>query len=409
MPFDDTQSYALHERLEEPELVEIGTADVDFHWRLDASLAQRASAIRGDAVAESSAAVGGEIALSVDECDLLRVGGQLDGTLRRDDPFAAQQWASVCPLAGELTMQLEHLLEWDVRPRLLAKPRLQPEAASRRETFSVSIDPRSMRMNEPGPLTLLPDPPAEYMTYGETTMTISMGWTAGADDVLPTVTADMMFVGYLRERDDDVPLDVDFVGMEMLGAFVDDDGNRDPDDDGMVMAARLDLVRWSGVYWRGLRLSGRYGVGLVDADVGVLEPHHDTHVTVSEPALAVERDLDDEVTLRAAAERSHWAMWNGLAVIDDRLTLGFSRDGERLRLRAEGFAAQSYLIDGDDDITTAITGGGSAVAEADLGDHAVVRVRSDFGRGFYAAGATLDEPRWAGEILATVDLHAGTR
>ena len=77
--------------------------------------------------------------------------------------------------------------------------------------------------------------------------------------------------------------------------------------------------------------------------------------------------------------------------------------------RAELFGARSHRLTLGGGLATASTGGSSALIETDVGRHAVFRIRSDVGRGFYAAGATLDEPRWAAETLATLSLGAGNR
>lgn len=404
---DETRGGALHDRVDPVVVYE--AADLHTSWRIDATLASRAVTSSGEADVETTASVGAELAVSNDECDLLALGGHLDATVGGSVPVSAQQSTSVCPLSGTMLLRFDNLVQWDVRPSLLARPRMRPDA-SRGNTFAVTMGAEGPVFNDPGPLTLLPTPPPEYLTFVQTTMTVALGWTAGdfagGDATVGAVSA---FVTYHREREDDVPLEVDVMAVEMLGTTPASDGDRDPGNDGMAMLARIDAVRWRGAHWRGLRIGGAIGVGFVSAGVGALEPHHDTLVVVAEPALTVERDLDDELTVRAGAERTHWARYDGHAVIDDRATLGLTRRAGRLRLRAEGFVAKSYLIAADDRITRVLTGGLTCVAETDLGDHAVMRVRTDLGRGFYASGATLDRPRLAGEVLATIDLYAGNR
>lgn len=392
----DTRVGALHDRVDP--VVSWGLADLDLGWRLDGALASRSSAAGGRADTEGTASLGAEVAWSSEACDAFRTGGQVDVTVGGGAPVSAQQWTSVCPLGDEMmTMQLDNLVQWDVVPSLLARPRLRP-TASRVETFSVTLGATLDDVEGPG-----------YLSFVETTMGISMGWVQGdfvhADT---SVSATMAMIGYHVDREDgDVPYDLDVISIDVANALPGDNIDGDPNNDRLAMLARLDAVRWSGSQYLGLRIDGALGVGLLDVSVDAAHPQRDTLVTVAEAELAVERDLDEQLTLRAYAGRTHWPVFDARAVIDDRASLALTRHAGRVRLRAEGFAAMSYLIAADHEITRSATGGLTCIAETDLGAHAVMRVRSDVGRGFYAAGATLDQPRVAGEVLATIDIHTG--
>jgi hypothetical protein len=220
------------------------------------------------------------------------------------------------------------------------------------------------------------------------------------------IGSDAAFVTYPREREDEgAPLrariiqsDMDFAIGSVTGAV------RIPD----VMTATVDAVSFDGARVGGARVAGRVGV-MMGAVIGTdaMDLPASESVLALDAGLAVERDAGG-ATWRLAPDRGHWAMWDGRLVLDDRLTAAVAATAGGLRLRGEGFVARDHLLDLDG-LSRATTGGATAIVERDLGRHTTVRVRGDGGRGFYASGAGVDDPRWGLEILATLTMHAGSR
>ena len=386
--------------------VELVPAALRLSWRVDAALSSFTAAVDGESTAAGIAAASGEAALSHGEDDLVVIGGQIGAGAGETAPLAAQQWAELALMRGDIDYTIGHHLEWDVRPTLLAPPRLRADL-NRRETIRVSFHALSMQLNDPGPLALVPVPP-ERLRFGWMDTRIAIDWTAGEQAALgsTSVGAEMGMLGYARERaDGGDPLEVWVFhsGAEMTIPAVEDDTPS-------VMQMHFDLFRVAGARAGDFRIGARAGFAAhsllrASADGEVVES---ADALTLEPGLSIERDAG-ELTWRLAAERSHWAHWSGAAIIDDRATLSFRAPWGRFRTRAEVFGARSHRLTLAGDLTGATTGGMSTLVETDLGRHATLRVRNDVGRGFYAAGATLDEPRWAAETLATLALGAGNR
>lgn len=398
-----TRESALHDDV--PVQVEMVPAALHLSWRLDAALSSLTSAVDGETASAGVAGVESELALAHGEDDLIVVGGQVAAGAGATAPLTAQQWAQLALFRGDIDYTLGHHLEWDVRPTLLAPPRMRADL-NRRETISVSFHALSMHVNDPGPLALVPVPP-EYVRFGWMDTRIAIDWTAGDPAALgqTSVGAGMGMFGYARERaDGGVPLEVWVFhsGAEMT--------MQDDPEAPSVMQMYFDVFRVSGARVGAWRVAARAGFAahsLLRSDAAG-EPLESTDAISLEPALAIERDHDG-ATYKVAAERNHWGHWTGAAIIDDRLTFAITAPLGRFRTRAEVFGARSHRLTLGGGLAAATTGGMSALIETDLGRHAIFRVRNDVGRGFYAAGATLEEPRWAAETLATVSIGAGNR
>jgi hypothetical protein len=400
-----TREAALHEDV--PAQVDVVPAALRLSWRMDAALSSVTATVDEDTATAGVAGVEAELALSHGPDDLIVVGGQLGAGVGDTAPMSAQQWAQLALFRGDIDYTIGHHLEWDVRPTLLAPPRMRADL-NRRETVTVSFHALSARTNPRGPLDLVDETP-EYLRFGWMDTRVTIDWTAGDDALLgaTSVGAGMGMIGYARERDDGGdPLEVWIFhsGAEMLMPG-------EPDAT-TVMQMYFDLFRVAGARVGDFRVAARAGFAAhsllrADPEDPQAEPEYTDAITL-EPAVAVERDFD-EATVRLAAERSHWGHWTGSAIIDDRLSFALTAPIGRFRTRAELFGARSHRLTLGGGLAAATTGGSSALIETDVGRHAVFRVRSDVGRGFYATGATLDEPRWAAETLATLSLGAGNR
>lgn len=400
-PLATTREAAVVDGIE-PAEVTLRPARLHLGWRAGATFA-------GSSIGAGSAGADAEAALSHGPHDLVVVGGAVD--LRTGDaPLAAQQWGTIALLRGDTDYAISHHLAWDVRPTLLARPELRP-GLNRRETVTIDFVGLRARLNDPGPLALV-DPPDERLLFAKMQTRVGIGWTTGDVATMSDarVGADVGFIGYRRERwDDGEPLEVWVFAVDVDARFSEVEGEGD------LMSMRFDPVRVSGARIGGARVAAHAGVGLHSMLGGTVEAPVMTDVVTIEPGVSIEDDLGG-ATYRLTAERAHWGLWYGALVVDDRLTLSGERTTGRVRLRFETFAARSHRVSLGGAIDRATTGGVVTLAETDVGRHAVLRVRSDLGRGFYAAeaepaavGAALAEPRWAAEVLATLSLRAGNR
>jgi hypothetical protein len=402
-PLAVTRESAVHEAAA-PQ-IEMVPAKLRLSWRVDGALASVTAADDEQTTAAGTAGIEGEVALSHGEDDLIVVGGQVAAGAGDTAPLTAQQWAKLALFRGDIDYTIGHRLEWDVRPTLLAPPRLRADL-NRRETIEVAFHALSMVVNDPGPLALVAVPP-EHVRFGWMDSRVTLDWTAGdpAGPGSASVASSMGMIGYARERED---------GGEPLEVWVFHAGAEmqmpEDADAASVMQMHFDLLRVAGARVGDFRIGGRAGFAahsLLRSDPAG-EVVESTDAMTLEPGLSIARDVGD-VTWKLAAERSHWIHWSGDAIIDDRATLSMTTPWGRFRARAELFGARSHRLALGGALAAASTGGLSTLVETDLGRHAIFRVRSDVGRGFYAAGATLEDPRWAAETLATLSLGAGNR
>jgi len=398
----DTREAALREPA-----VEVAAADLRTSWRVDAIGATESVAAGGELTSLATASVGGEVAVSHEACDIVVAGGQAD--LRTgDQPLSFQQWASLCPLAGILRLELDHRLAWDVRPRLLAPPRLRP-GASRRETIGIEMVGATERWNDPGPLSLAP-PPAEYTMAVYARMDVGFGWLAGAGAPLDLqAKADMRGFGFRRERDDgSTPLEV-----WVFAAKADILTRDDVMSANLGAAARFDAVEVTGARAAGLRWGGRLGVGMGFVSGGEGARARVASVLTGLGELSVERDVvrkpDDLLTVRGTAGRDAWPLWDGRLVVDDRVTAEVAIHKRRLSLRSQLALARSHLVAVDGTVTDGTTGGLTQIADLTVTRHLTLRSRTEVGVSAYAPGATADAPGRAVETTLTAVLHAGSR
>jgi hypothetical protein len=402
----DTRESSLRETAYQP-VYDVTAADLRFSWRADAVGATSTLQLGDTSVTEATASLGAEIAISHEACDLFVAGGQAD-VRSGETPLSFQQWASFCPLSGDVKLAFANQLAWDVRARLLAPPRLRP-GEQRQDTFSFEMTGTRDRVNDPGPLSLVPPPP-EYLAFVASKLDLTVGWDAGAPGPLDiSVTEALYAANYTRERaDNGPPLDLWVLGAR--ATILSYEGGM-PDGGGFASAARMDAFRLAGARIAGLRVGADLGLGMgfaSDADT----PRTSSLLTGT-GGVSVERDFlrgKDEIgTLGVTAARDLWPLWDGRVVIDDRATLAYGFRHHALRVRGELAGARTHLLATDGRLTAGNSGGLTTVAEYDVGKHLTLRSRNELGWSVYAPGATADAPRRAVEAMVTAIVHAGSR
>lgn len=407
----DTREWSLRETAFDPlhdPVYEIERADLRFSWRADAVGATESSFLHGSSTTLATGSVGGELAISHAACDLFVAGGQAD--LRSgDSPLSFQQWASFCPLAGDVRITIEHHLAYDVRARLLAPPRQRP-GDQRMETVTFDLAGFRERVNDPGPLSLAP-PPAAWIALMAARTEVSVGWQASTPAPVTTIdlqaTQEMYAFGYQKARaDEGPPLDLWILGARAL-ILTHDTGTMAQ----VATAARMDAFKLKDARLAGLRVGGDLGIAM-----GIASDGSDSRVgsmMTGVGAVTVERDVvqstDAAITLSARVARDVWPLWDGRVVIDDRATLGYGQRRRKLRLRGEVSAARSHHLAHDSTLTSGNTGGLTTIAEYEVNRHLTVRSRNELGWSVYAAGATVDAPVRAVEAMVTAVVHTGSR
>lgn len=315
--------------------------DLTWTWRLDGVLTGR----RLDDSAAGGVAAIGEGALAIAGIEWAVAGGLYE--LRSDASASAEQWASVCLVCDvDTRVDVRHQLAWEVEPSLLASARRRPHL-ERRE----SVIFEAMEDQKPSSL-------------GGAWFGVSTAWTPASETQI-----DMGVLFFRHQRGD---LEVD------AGRFT---------------AAILDqafVLRAEPVVMRSPHLEASGGVAtMID------------RVTLPVASVRVRHTVGD-VTLHAGGAQDAFPMPTGEIAVEDRGELGASVESRGCSLRADAFAALTTLVAEDAMITRVRSGGVTAVAEAQLGDHASARLRADLGRGFHGE-------RWGAEILATLAVHAGNR
>jgi hypothetical protein len=298
---------------------------------------------------------------------------------------SAQQWASVCPLGGDGNLTLDHRLEWDVTPRLLAAPRLRP-GVQRRETVGFNVL---------GSMRPMPGHEDWQQQGGTLRLEVDVGWAAGAPtgDLRP-----MMDVVLRNFRHDQITLAAITARLEVLMVTGDPAAPS-------VASLSGDLARIEGVPAGGFRFGARLGGRVVPESDGTMATYRQRLWAIGEGDASVERDLAHGAVTRLALERHGWPVWDGRFVVDDRVTWSVQATRARWSGRIDLAAAATHLlrIDGEHVVPT---GGVTADGRLALGDGFALELRSEVGRSVYAPGATFDTPRWASETLLMLAAHA---
>ena len=389
-PLDTRESALLYDA------TPLRSDEVGFAWRAEALAA--ALATTGNGSTGGLASASGEFAVTgAGDCDAVTAGGQLAG--RSDDrTVSAQQWASVCPLGGDGFIRVDHLLEWDVQPRLLAAPRFR---AGHQRRESIALDFFGSQRNVRGDLSLVE--PRDWWQGGQFRLELQFGWldTTGMTEV--RALFDIVLMHWLHKQAGGSIFKLAIFAPRLDALFVEDL----PGDPGMGTLA-VDLGRIENVELGPFHIGGRLGGRVGGISVGREETFRTTFVTVGEGGIYIERELADRVTTRLAGDRLSFPTYTGGLAIDDRATWSLTAERGRFRGKLELAAASTHLINvaKRKDIAN---GGVTVEAEYDLGHHVALAARSEAGKSVYAKSATLDEPRWASETQLVLATRAGSR
>ena len=331
-------------------------------------------------------------------CELFGAGGL--ASLRTDETtLAASQWATVC-LAWDATgyAALDHRLDWDLTPRLLAVPRFRP-GAQRRETVGVDFIGTTVRWNEEDQL---PNPAYdEHLQQGVFRAQVAVGWAS--DDPREAVDASFGVPAlrtYIRTyHDDDPPLKIAFAGVGIRVLIVTDD-EKEPTAMGMPLElGSVEGLRVGG----GIRLGAKFGGFIGGIVEGKKDAWRDEMVPLALGGVSAERTLARGFVMRVAADRTFEPLWDARVAIDNRSSLS-------LTAARGAFKGSMNIAAGITELraiahrTYATTGGVTLDAQYALSKYFDLRARSEVGRTLYAPGA-MDEPVWASETMLMLAAH----
>lgn len=366
----------------------VRSADLGFRWQADALAAALATSQRDDAQVGGAATLSAEAGITAaKDCDLVSAGGQVSA--RSDEhAVAAQQWGSVCLLGGDGHISLDHRLEWDVTPRLLAAPRLRP-GMQRRETIGLDFY---------GSTRPLPDHPGAWIQGGEARLETEVGWSdpPSGHDVRVLFDIVARTIGFEHGGGPPTTIAIFAPRLEVAtGAGL-----------GAPFAGGLagDLARVEGYRLGGLRFGGRLGGRVGGIAVGSGPATRQTMITVGEAGVSVERDLARGVTMRLGGDRHGWADWDARYVIDDRATWSLLASRGRMHARLDVAAAVDHVLAIDHRNNVGV-GGVTLAAGYDLGHDMALEAHGEAGRSVYARDAAIDAPRWASETLVMLATH----
>lgn len=372
-----------------------------FTWQAFAQLTGGGAGRREAAAqAEATAAVGAELRVVDEACDLVRLGGQARLAWSGSANPSAEQWAHGC-LAFDATMfEVGHHLEWDVRPALLAPLRLRA-GANRRETATFRWEPVRVPLTAFYPIAEQDRAPAGHLAIFDVRVAWTFEWTAGGE-VVDRPLAEAVPFRYARahtaawgERRD-FTVDVGVGGAEARGD---------------AMTVGMSLVRVQHYPYGPVLAS--VAVGITSASAGELVGEYEREVDVTTPRvlLGVEGGtrrvhghvrFTNDVALAA----------DGFTTVESRLASALRVDLARTRLGVDAVLGRTTVHLPAVMPTTGLTGGGALSLAHGIGAHLDAALQVDVARSFYApdvelATSTAPAPRWGVQALATVQARMG--
>jgi hypothetical protein len=349
-------------------------------------------------------AAGAEIAATGRTCDFFRAGGQ--GRLRYSDGWqaSAEQWASVCAPLRATVIELEHELEWDVRPSLLAPLGLRP-GLNRRETLRLRWAPLRFPMEDlmvqvpdpaprPGPVQGAPK--GELMVFDVNTE-MSWLWSRRGGIVmhaLPDATP------FAYRRDQEAPWgetrDFEVRVFRAGGEFADRAASVG------LWAVQIENLKVGPVFLDG-------GIGFASAGAGefVTDTKREVEVTKPRAFVGVETGTSNLQTYVRATNDVTLAP-DGYVVIDHRVTSGAAVDVGATRISVDGAIARDDVRVPPSQRMRATVGGGSLSVVRELSRHLRGSVLVEVARSFYAQDAEMQDfaPRWGTRALAVLQAVA---
>jgi hypothetical protein len=372
-------------------------------WRAFAQLAgEGAAELAANAwrITGAGAAVGAELRVASDRCDLVRVGGQARLAWSGGARPSAEQWASGCLTTTFSGVELGHHFEWDVRPSLLAPIQLRT-GLNRRETLSFHLE--TFRL----PLALL-DAPQERPPYNAIVLfgtELHASWMWSADTPLAW-HLNLEAVGIRYKHPEIAPwgehrdyqVDVLAAGAEFTT-------------DGSTIAAWV--VRISNLALGRAFVTGGIGISsvgigpiIMDGDIA----RHQLELTTPRALLAVETG-GDRLHGYVRGTNDFRIVADGYIVRDSRLAGGLALDAASARVGLDGYVGFTKLYRLDTAPVGDMTGGARLSLTRGVGAHLEAALLLEAARSFYAlapepmAGA-LGPPRWGLNVMAALQAMA---
>jgi len=382
-----------------PSRFDITTGGV--RWQAFAQLAGGGAARRDtDTEAEGSVAIGSELRVVDDVCDLVRLGGQARLAWTGTAAPSAEQWASGCLAFGPTVFEVGHHLEWDVRPALLAPLRLRP-GANRRETATFRWQPVRLPLAAFYGIAERARAPAGDLVIFDVRVAWSFLWSKGGS-VADHAVAEAVPFRYLRERTAawgerrDVTLDFGVGGGEFAGD---------------ATAVGVWLVRLRNYDYGPLLAT--VGLGIASASAGELVSDVEREVDITAPRalLGIEggtRDVHGHLQLTHDVGIAP----DGYATVDTRVAGAVRVDVARTRIGLDAVLGRTTVHVPSFMPVIGATGGGSLSLAHGLGAHLDATLQLDVARSFYApdveltAGA-VPSPRWGVQALGTLQARLG--
>ncbi|HWO18971.1 MAG TPA: hypothetical protein VNO30_09345 [Kofleriaceae bacterium] len=352
---------------------------------------------------EAAAAIGAELRVMHERCELVRVGGQARLAWSGAARPSAEQWASGCLGFEVFLLELGHHLEWDVRPSLLAPLELRP-GLNRRETASFRFAPFHMAM------TIFEKPEAprgtEHIALFDFTTRVSWLWSADSPGAWHS---SVEAVGIRYERPQLAPwgehrdYQVDIVA-----------GGGESSDDGSAIAAwavRIHNRQMGRAFVTG-------GIGFASASLGPIImvgdiSRHQVELTTLRALLAVETGGSQ---LHGYVRATNDARLGADAYVlrESRLTSGLALDASGTRAGLDGYVGFTTLYPLGAASVQGATGGAQLSLARGLGAHLEATLQLEVARSFYApyslgeatAGAP-GTPRWGMNAMVALQATAG--
>ena len=172
----------------------VGRDELGLRYKLDV-VAAGLSRTESDARREGGAAAAtAHVGITTSgRCELVGIGGM--ASARTDEEvLAMSQWASVC-LAWDASgyTSLDHRLDWDLTPRLLATPRFRT-GPQRRETIGWDFVGTTIRIREDEPS----EEYEEHLQQGWLRVQTAVGWIDGDPRYDVDVGMNVLLRTYIR-------------------------------------------------------------------------------------------------------------------------------------------------------------------------------------------------------------------
>jgi hypothetical protein len=372
-----------------------------FTWQAFAQLAGGGAGRRDAATqAEATAAIGAELRVVDEACDLVRLGGQARLAWTGSANPSAEQWAHGCLAFDETMFEVGHHLEWDVRPALLAPLRLRA-GANRRETATFHWEPVRVPLTYFYPIAEQDRAPAGHLVIFDVRVAWAFEWTSGGD-VVDRPIAEAVPFRYARERTTawgerrDYTVDVGVGGAETR-------------EDAMTVG--IWLVRLQHHDFGPVLASA--GLGVASASDGALVSEFEREVEITTPRVLV--------GFEGGNRRAHGHLRfthdvglaaDGFTTVESRLASALRVDIARTRLGLDAALGRTTAHIPGVMPTVGWTGGGSLSLAHGLGPHLDAALQVDVARSFYApdvelATSTAPVPRWGVQALATLQARIG--